>query len=205
VFLGLSAGGVLKKEMVAKMGPKPLILAPPIRRRRSCPRRSRRCRDDAVIATGRSDYPNQVNNVLCFRSSSAARLDVGATTINEAMKLASVHAIADLAHAEQSDLVALAYGTENVSFGPEYLIPRPRSIRGLIVKIAPPWRRPAMDSGRRDRSHQGLPRVRAAAERVRLPLRPRDEADLRGREAVAAAHRPSRRARTSACCARPRS
>jgi malate dehydrogenase (oxaloacetate-decarboxylating)(NADP+) len=103
-------------------------------------------RDDAVIATGRSDYPNQVNNVLCFPFIFRGALDVGATTINEPMKLAAVNAIADLALAEQSDIVALAYGTEQVSFGPEYLIPRPFDPR-LIVKIAPAVAKAAMDSG----------------------------------------------------------
>jgi malate dehydrogenase (oxaloacetate-decarboxylating)(NADP+) len=103
-------------------------------------------RDDAVMATGRSDYPNQVNNVLCFPFIFRGALDVGATTINEEMKLAAVRAIADLALAEQSDVVAHAYGDRNVSFGPEYLIPRPFDPR-LIVKIAPAVAKAAMDSG----------------------------------------------------------
>jgi malate dehydrogenase (oxaloacetate-decarboxylating)(NADP+) len=103
-------------------------------------------RDDAVMATGRSDYPNQVNNVLCFPFIFRGALDVGATTINEAMKLAAVNAIAELAHAEQSDIVAQAYGSQQVSFGPEYLIPRPFDPR-LIVKIAPAVAKAAMDSG----------------------------------------------------------
>ncbi|MDQ3028284.1 MAG: phosphate acyltransferase, partial [Pseudomonadota bacterium] len=146
VFLGLSAGGVLKKEMVAKMGPKPLILALANPTPEILPEEIKEVRADAVIATGRSDYPNQVNNVLCFPFIFRGALDVGATTINEPMKLAAVHAIADLAHAEQSDLVALAYGGERVSFGPDYLIPRPFDPR-LIVKIAPAVARAAMDSG----------------------------------------------------------
>src|SRR4029077_20416352 len=100
----------------------------------------------AVMATGRSDYPNQVNNVLCFPFIFRGALDVGATTINEAMKLAAVNAIAELAHAEQSDIVAQAYGSQQVSFGPEYLIPRPFDPR-LIVKIAPAVAQAAMDSG----------------------------------------------------------
>ena len=146
VFLGLSAGGVLKPEMVAKMAPKPLILALANPTPEILPEQVRQVRDDAVIATGRSDYPNQVNNVLCFPFIFRGALDVGATTINEPMKLAAVHAIADLAHAEQSDLVALAYGQGRVSFGAEYLIPRPFDPR-LIVKIAPAVARAAMESG----------------------------------------------------------
>lgn len=146
VFLGLSAGGVLKKEMVAKMAKKPLILALANPNPEILPEDVKSVRDDAVMATGRSDYPNQVNNVLCFPFIFRGALDVGATTINEPMKLAAVHAIAELAHAEQSDLVAQAYGRDQVSFGPEYLIPRPFDPR-LIVKIAPAVARAAMDSG----------------------------------------------------------
>src|SRR5688572_32994426 len=125
VFLGLSAGGVLKKEMVAKMAKNPLILALANPTPEILPEDVKAVRDDAVIATGRSDYPNQVNNVLCFPFIFRGALDVGATTINEAMKLAAVNAIADLALAEQSDIVANAYGNEQVKFGPDYLIPRP--------------------------------------------------------------------------------
>jgi malate dehydrogenase (oxaloacetate-decarboxylating)(NADP+) len=146
VFLGLSAGGVLKPEMVKKMAPKPLILALANPEPEILPEQVKAVRDDAVIATGRSDYPNQVNNVLCFPFIFRGALDVGATTINEPMKLAAVNAIADLAHAEQSDIVAQAYGSQQVSFGPEYLIPRPFDPR-LIVKIAPAVARAAMDSG----------------------------------------------------------
>jgi malate dehydrogenase (oxaloacetate-decarboxylating)(NADP+) len=146
VFLGLSAGGVLKKEMVAKMGKKPLILALANPNPEILPEDVKAVRDDVVMATGRSDYPNQVNNVLCFPFIFRGALDVGATTINEEMKLAAVHAIAELAHAEQSDLVAAAYGGGQVSFGPEYLIPRPFDPR-LIVKIAPAVAKAAMDSG----------------------------------------------------------
>jgi len=146
VFLGLSAGGVLKPEMVAKMAPRPLILALANPEPEILPEQVKAVRGDAVIATGRSDYPNQVNNVLCFPFIFRGALDVGATTINEPMKLAAVHAIADLALAEQSDVVALAYGQEPVSFGPEYLIPGPFDPR-LIVKIAPAVARAAMESG----------------------------------------------------------
>jgi malate dehydrogenase (oxaloacetate-decarboxylating)(NADP+) len=137
---------VLKPEMVKKMAPRPLILALANPEPEILPERVKEVRDDAVIATGRSDYPNQVNNVLCFPFIFRGALDVGATTINEPMKLAAVNAIADLAMAEQSDIVAQAYGSENVSFGPEYLIPRPFDPR-LIVKIAPAVAKAAMDSG----------------------------------------------------------
>jgi malate dehydrogenase (oxaloacetate-decarboxylating)(NADP+) len=146
IFLGLSAAGVLKPEMIKYMARDPLILAlanpePEIR-----PELAREVRPDAIIATGRSDYPNQVNNVLCFPFIFRGALDVGATTINEEMKAACVHAIAELAHEEQSDVVATAYGDKQVCFGPEYLIPRPFDPR-LIVKIAPAVAKAAMESG----------------------------------------------------------
>ncbi len=146
VFLGLSAGGVLKPEMVKRMAAKPLILALANPTPEILPEEIRAVRDDAVIATGRSDYPNQVNNVLCFPFIFRGALDVGATTINEAMKLAAVNAIADLAQAEQSDVVAMAYGESNVSFGKDYLIPRPFDPR-LISKVAPAVAKAAMESG----------------------------------------------------------
>jgi malate dehydrogenase (oxaloacetate-decarboxylating)(NADP+) len=146
VFLGLSAGGVLKEAMVAKMAAKPLILALANPEPEILPDVARRVRPDAVVATGRSDFPNQVNNVLCFPFIFRGALDVGATTINESMKLAAVRAIADLATAEQSEIVAAAYGEQSLRFGPDYLIPRPFDPR-LIVKIAPAVARAAMDSG----------------------------------------------------------
>src|SRR6266446_1647613 len=146
VFLGLSAGGVLKAEMVAKMADKPLILALANPEPEILPDVAKSVRPDAVMATGRSDYPNQVNNVLCFPFIFRGALDVGATAINEPMKLAAVRAIADLAMAEQSDVVAAAYGEHNLKFGPEYLIPKPFDPR-LIAKIAPAVARAAMDSG----------------------------------------------------------
>jgi malate dehydrogenase (oxaloacetate-decarboxylating)(NADP+) len=147
VFLGVSAGGVLKAEMVAKMADRPLILALANPEPEILPDVVRSVRPDAVIATGRSDYPNQVNNVLCFPFIFRGALDVGATTINEAMKLAAVHAIADLATAEQSEIVTAAYGGEqDLKFGPEYLIPRPFDPR-LIAKVAPAVAKAAMDSG----------------------------------------------------------
>ncbi len=146
VFLGLSAGGVLKKDMVARMAKNPLILALANPTPEILPEEVKEVRDDAIIATGRSDYPNQVNNVLCFPFIFRGALDVGATTINEAMKLAAVNAIADLALAEQSDIVAHAYGDQQVKFGRDYIIPRPFDPR-LIVKIAPAVARAAMESG----------------------------------------------------------
>ena len=146
LFLGLSAGGVLKAEMVAKMADKPLILALANPEPEILPDVAKSVRPDAVMATGRSDYPNQVNNVLCFPFIFRGALDVGATAINEPMKLAAVRAIADLALAEQSEVVAAAYGEQNLKFGPEYLIPKPFDPR-LIAKIAPAVARAAMDSG----------------------------------------------------------
>jgi len=146
VFLGLSAGGVLKEAMVAKMAARPLILALANPEPEILPDAAKRARPDAVVATGRSDFPNQVNNVLCFPFIFRGALDVGATSINEAMKLAAVRAIADLATAEQSEIVAAAYGEQPLSFGPEYLIPKPFDPR-LIVKIAPAVARAAMESG----------------------------------------------------------
>ncbi|HEX7271780.1 MAG TPA: NADP-dependent malic enzyme [Casimicrobiaceae bacterium] len=146
IFLGLSAGRVLKPEMVKQMADKPLILALANPEPEIMPDVAKAARPDAVIATGRSDFPNQVNNVLCFPFIFRGALDVGATTINEAMKLAAVRAIADLAMAEQSDIVATAYGTDDAKFGPEYLIPRPFDPR-LIINIAPAVAKAAMDSG----------------------------------------------------------
>ena len=146
IFLGLSAGGVLKPEMVKKMAEAPLILALANPDPEIMPDVAKAARPDAIIATGRSDFPNQVNNVLCFPFIFRGALDVGATTINEAMKLATVRALADLAMAEQSDIVAAAYGVDDVKFGADYLIPKPFDPR-LIVKIAPAVARAAMDSG----------------------------------------------------------
>jgi len=146
VFLGLSAGGVLKPEMVAKMAPRPLILALANPNPEILPGDVKAVRDDAVIATGRSDYPNQVNNVLCFPFIFRGALDVGATTITQEMEVAAVHAIAALAQEEQSDIVASAYGVSDLAFGPEYLIPRPFDPR-LMIRIAPAVAQAAMTSG----------------------------------------------------------
>lgn len=146
IFLGCSGPGVLSQEMVKKMGSSPLILALANPEPEILPPLAKAVREDAIICTGRSDFPNQVNNVLCFPFIFRGALDVGATTINEEMKLAAVHAIAELAHAEQSDVVASAYGEQELTFGPEYLIPKPFDPR-LIVKIAPAVAKAAMDSG----------------------------------------------------------
>ena len=146
VFLGLSAAGVLKQDMVKTMADKPLIFALANPTPEIMPELVKEVRSDAIIATGRSDYPNQVNNVLCFPFIFRGALDVGATKINEEMKLACVKAIAELAEAEQSDVVAQAYGGADLNFGPNYLIPKPFDPR-LIVKIAPAVAQAAIDSG----------------------------------------------------------
>ena len=146
VFLGLSAARVLKPEWLPMLARDPLILALANPEPEIMPDVAKATRPDAVIATGRSDYPNQVNNVLCFPFIFRGALDVGATTINEPMKLAAVRAIADLAMAEQSEVVAHAYNLENIRFGPEYLIPKPFDPR-LIERIAPAVARAAMESG----------------------------------------------------------
>ncbi|WP_295681070.1 NADP-dependent malic enzyme [uncultured Nevskia sp.] len=146
IFLGLSAGGVLKPEMVKTMATRPLILALANPTPEILPSEVRSVRDDAIIATGRTDYPNQVNNVLCFPFIFRGALDAGATTITREMEIAAVRAIAELARLEQSDVVANAYGIEDLSFGPEYLIPKPFDPR-LIVQIAPAVAQAAMDSG----------------------------------------------------------
>jgi malate dehydrogenase (oxaloacetate-decarboxylating)(NADP+) len=146
IFLGLSVGGVLKPEMVAHMAEQPLILALANPNPEILPEDARAVRPDAIIATGRSDYPNQVNNVLCFPFIFRGALDVGATTINEEMKLACVRALADLALAEPSDVVAKAYGGRPSRFGPDYLIPRPFDPR-LIGQLAPAVALAAMASG----------------------------------------------------------
>ncbi len=146
IFLGLSAGGVLKKEMVAKMAARPLILALANPNPEISPEDVKSVRSDAVMATGRTDYPNQVNNVLCFPYIFRGALDAGASTITVEMEIAAVHAIAELAQAEQSEVVAAAYAGEQLAFGPEYLIPKPFDPR-LMMKIAPAVAKAATDSG----------------------------------------------------------
>ena len=180
IFLGLSGAGAMKQESVKTMAERPLILAlanptPEIR-----PEEVKAVRSDAIIATGRSDYPNQVNNVLCFPFIFRGALDVGATRITDEMKLACVKAIAELAQAEQSDVVAMAYGGQDLTFGPEYIIPKPFDPR-LIIRIAPAVAKAAMDSGVATRPIADLDAYRAAADPVRLPLRPRHEAGVRRR------------------------
>ncbi|WP_306173624.1 NADP-dependent malic enzyme [Limnobacter humi] len=146
VFLGLSAGGVLKQDMVKAMAPQPLILALANPTPEILPEQVYEVRSDAIMCTGRTDYPNQVNNVLCFPFIFRGALDVGATTITKDMEIAAVRAVAELARKEQSDVVASAYRTQNLSFGREYLIPKPFDPR-LIVHIAPAVAKAAMDSG----------------------------------------------------------
>ena len=146
VFLGLSAGGVLKKDMVAKMAPNPLIFALANPNPEINPDDVKAVRSDAIIATGRTDYPNQVNNVLCFPYIFRGALDAGASTITLEMEIAAVHAIADLAQAEQSEVVAAAYAGEQLAFGPDYIIPKPFDPR-LMMKIAPAVAQAAADSG----------------------------------------------------------
>jgi malate dehydrogenase (oxaloacetate-decarboxylating)(NADP+) len=146
IFLGLSAGGVLKKDMVAKMRPNPMVFALANPTPEIMPEEVLEVRQDAIIATGRTDYPNQVNNVLCFPYIFRGALDSGATTITVEMEIAAVHAIAELAQAEQSEVVAAAYAGVNLSFGPEYLIPKPFDPR-LMMKIAPAVAKAAADSG----------------------------------------------------------
>ena len=146
VFLGLSAPGVLKPAMVARMAQRPIILALANPTPEILPEEARAVRPDAIIATGRSDYPNQVNNALCFPYIFRGALDVGATVINEPMKIACVHAIAELARREASDVAARAYGGRSVSFGPDSIIPQPFDPR-LIVQLAPAVAKAAMESG----------------------------------------------------------
>ncbi|KRC10508.1 malate dehydrogenase [Hydrogenophaga sp. Root209] len=146
VFLGLSAGGVLKPAMVASMAPRPVIFALANPNPEIAPEDAHAVRGDIIMATGRTDYPNQVNNVLCFPYIFRGALDCGATTITDEMEIAAVHAIAELAQAEQSEVVAAAYAGEKLAFGPEYLIPKPFDPR-LMMKIAPAVAQAAADCG----------------------------------------------------------
>jgi malate dehydrogenase (oxaloacetate-decarboxylating)(NADP+) len=162
IFLGLSAGGVLSQAMVATMAAKPIILALANPTPEILPELAKQVRPDAIIATGRSDYPNQVNNALCFPYIFRGALDVGATTINEEMKVACVHAIAELARREVSDIAARAYGDQQLTFGAQYLIPQPFDPR-LLVSLAPAVAQAAMDSGVATRPITNMP---AYAERL---------------------------------------
>jgi len=155
IFLGLSAGGVLKQDMVKAMGSRPLVLALANPNPEILPEDVKEVRDDVIMATGRSDYPNQVNNVLCFPYIFRGALDCGATTITREMEIAVVHAIAELAQAEQSDVVAATYGIANMSFGPEYIIPKPFDPR-LMIKIAPAVAKAAEASGVASRPIQDM-------------------------------------------------
>ena len=146
IFLGLSAPKLLTGDMVKRMADKPIIMALANPEPEITPEEAKAANPEAIIATGRSDYPNQVNNVLCFPFIFRGALDVGATTINEEMKIACVKAIADLAMAESSEIVAVAYAGEELKFGPEYLIPKPFDPR-LIIEVAPAIAKAAMDSG----------------------------------------------------------
>ncbi|HSW06023.1 NADP-dependent malic enzyme, partial [Aquabacterium sp.] len=159
IFLGLSAGGVLKPEMVKAMARDPIILAMANPTPEITPEDALAARPDAVIGTGRSDYPNQVNNVLCFPFIFRGALDVGATTINEAMKLAAVRAIAELTHQEIPEVVAQAYGASGLRFGRDYLIPKPFDPR-LIEVVAPAVAQAAMDSGVASRPITDMPAYR---------------------------------------------
>ena len=204
IFLGLSAAGVLKPEMVETMADRPLILAlanpePEIR-----PKRRRRCGRTAIIATGRSDYPNQVNNVLCFPFIFRGALDVGATTINEPMKLACVRAIAELAHVETSD------DRRGRVRGPEPAlrarVPDSEAVRSAADHADRAGGREGRDGlGRRDAADRRPRRLSPARSRVRVPLRHRHAAGVRGGEARARSASSTPRARRSACCAPRRS
>jgi malate dehydrogenase (oxaloacetate-decarboxylating)(NADP+) len=156
IFLGLSAGGVLKPEMVKMMAVRPLILALANPDPEILPEEVASVRDDAVMATGRSDYPNQVNNALCFPYIFRGALDCGATTITRAMEIAAVYAIAELAEVEQSEIVASIYGIDELSFGPDYIIPKPFDPR-LMTKIAPAIAVAAAESGVAARPIRDIP------------------------------------------------
>ncbi len=155
IFLGLSAGGVLKPDMVKSMAPNPLIMALANPNPEIQPAEAKAVRPDAILATGRTDFPNQVNNVLCFPYIFRGALDCGATTITDEMEIAAVHAIAELAQAEQSEVVAAAYVGEQLAFGPEYLIPKPFDPR-LMIKIAPAVAEAAVASGVASRPIQDM-------------------------------------------------
>lgn len=146
VFLGVSAPRVLTPDMVRKMAKKPLILALANPTPEITPEEARKARPDAILATGRTDYPNQVNNVLCFPYIFRGALDCGATAINDEMKMACVHALAELTQAESDEIVAEAYGGQDLKFGPDYIIPKPFDPR-LLVELAPAVAKAAMDTG----------------------------------------------------------
>ena len=171
VFLGLSAPRVLKPEWLPLLAPKPLILALANPDPEILPELVAAARPDAIVATGRSDFPNQVNNVLCFPFIFRGALDVSATTINEEMKIAAAEAIAALARMEASEVVAAAYGGAAPVFGPDYIIPKPFDPR-LILEIAPAVARAAMESGVARRPIERFRPVPARSGALRVPLRP---------------------------------
>ena len=181
VFLGLSAAGVLKPELLRDMAPKPLILALANPTPEIMPEVARAARPDAMICTGRSDFPNQVNNVLCFPYIFRGALDCGASAINEDMKMAAVRAIAALAREEPSDVAARAYSGETPIFGPDFLIPSPFDPR-LILRIAPAVAKAACETGVATRPISDFPAYVDRSEPLRLPLRPRNEAGVFGGE-----------------------
>jgi malate dehydrogenase (oxaloacetate-decarboxylating)(NADP+) len=146
IFLGLSAGRIVSREMVASMAPRPLVFALANPTPEIMPEDVKAVRPDAIIASGRTDYPNQINNVLCFPFIFRGALDVGATTVNETMKQAAVSALAGIADREASDIVTSAYDSETFVFGPDYIIPKPFDPR-LILEIAPAVAKAAMDTG----------------------------------------------------------
>ena len=196
VFLGLSAAGVLTQDMVKRMGDKPLIFALANPTPEILPELAREARADAIVATGRSDYPNQVNNVLVFPYIFKGALDVGATAINEEMKLAAVRALAELAFAEPDERVAAAYADQPLSFGPEYLIPKPFDPR-LILKIAPAVAQAAMDTGVATRPitdfDQYLEKLSAFVFRSGLVMKPLFDRARRNPKRVVYAEGESRR------------
>ena len=186
IFLGLSAPRVVSSDMVQTMADRPIIMALANPTPEIMPDDVKAVRSDAIIATGRSDYPNQVNNVLCFPFLFRGALDAGATTINEEMKKACAMAIAELAQAEASDIVMTAYGAESFVFGRDYIIPKPFDPR-LISKLAPAVAKAAMDSGVATRPIQDFDAYLRTAVGLRVPLRPRDEAYFRSRQECAKA------------------
>ena len=199
IFLGLSAGGVLKPEMLKQMAHDPLILALANPNPEIMPEEAVAVRPDAMICTGRSDYPNQVNNVLCFPYIFRGALDVGASTINEEMKRAAVEAIAGLAREAPSDVVARAYGGETRLFGKDSLIPAPFDPR-LILRVAPAVARAAMEAALPPGpSPISRPMTRACSASCSAP------ASSCGRSSPPRGRRRSASsmpmARTSACCA----
>ena len=200
IFLGLSGPGTMSQAMVRSMGPKPIILALANPTPEIMPEDALAARPDAIIATGRSDYPNQVNNVLCFPFIFRGALDCGATEINTAMKLACVRAIADLATAESSDVVAAAYGDQSQKFGPDYIIPKPFDPR-LIETVPIAVIEAAMASGVAGRPIADLAAYRGRARGPRIPHRLFDEGGVRPGQA-GPAKGGLRRRRERACAAR---